>query len=410
MKKSGLMSLIVLAAVILASCGGFIDDYGTPTTESGGVSIPRFEDTVIYKNDNRFSYEKSDDDISSTLSERSWGHVVNTYRDEDLILMQFGTAPYKYNEKTGELTSVCVDPLCRANEERCPFNEMTSLCRYHNGMYFYEVITGLTQVGYDPETNTVREMWKGQEGYGILIQVFDGDWCYYYTIEENDVGSDSSEWIVAFNRQNIYNGKIEVIEETEGFNYSLILVTDERYYFEDLRNGGIFYTPVDDIENRTYIIDNVTSNYIFDKNCMYFIESFDDGTKTLSSIGYDGEDYINYETPDVYGIETVSVTNKYICYMNDDPTYVKIDGETERRNSPEIWRIDKATGEKELALTLSGDLQYISIEQFIVKGRYLYADFDMVTDEYCYGVRGRGVLRIDIETGAWYYISPEKVS
>lgn len=421
-KFAVILCMVLLISALLASCSEFINDYDIPidTEKKEENTAPCFENTAIYKNDNVFSYKESDDHTSSMLSEIGGGYKVNIYPDEDLILMQFGEEPYIYNEKTGELTSVCADPLCKAGKGRCPFELVTDEVRYHNGMYFFQGL-GFKNVSYEPATNKVREMWQVQMGLQLTDMIFDGEWCYYYTIEDDQKPDENgnlnvslSKMKVAFRKQNIYSGETKILKETTGCDESLFLVRDGRCYFVDFKRDAFYYTPEDDIENKTYILENVDTydgQYIFDDEKIYFAEKTEDEKlATLSSMDYDGGNYTNYGILffDFLGFDNISVTDKYIYYMMHDSTKVKIGTTLYTRYSPNIWRMNKKTGEKELVVTLSGDLQYVSINQFIVSGRYLYANFDYIADDFYTNTGDLGILRIDVETGEWYYISNEK--
>ena len=337
-----------------------------------------------------------------------WGKVDGY---DNYICMEFNGIPYRFDEETGALICYCSDPICDHMVTTCPFWGNSGNCIYYNNSIYYIKLQfdqkskhDKMYVSYDIEDKELHQLRGGNFGYNISTQVYYNNYCYFYEI---DVDEENGEWTVFLKRQNLDTYDIELLETTAGFNTMILFGNEDKLYFVDNMFGVIYYTPVDDLTNKTIIYNSVTDEYMTDGENIFFIEYCKDGRRTISSIGYDGTNYKDYGLSNVW---RYYVTNKYIYYMTDETCPIEIDDDTFTLTSRYLFRYDKETQKSEKVLSFDDVLQTISIERFIVCGNYLYASFDFYSDGVSYNTCGNSIIRIDIKSGDWYYIDPLKTT
>lgn len=408
--KRAIIASVVLLALLLTSCNNdkFINDYENINKHT---DLYDFENTAFFSQNSMFEYTASDVTSNYTSVTYSEDYEIKKYPDDEYLYMEFNGVPSRYNEKTGVLTSYCIDPLCDHYSTECPFWGNIGNCELYNGLIFYirmSIEKGYDKayVYYNPETNKVEMLRKGYFGTGIVTMVYYNGYCYYYDLS---IDKETEDWTVYLYRQNIETKKIEELDKTDGYNSMILFGYNDKLFFRDTAYGQLYYTPVDNIKDKTIILNSETDDYMYNNEYLYFTETKGSGGKTVSRIAFDGSGYKNFSTDNIW---RYYVTDKFIYYMTDETTEIKYSGGTQTalKTARDIWRINKETDTVEKVITLDGALANISIDRFIVSGNYVYASFLMFENDYMYTRSGMGVLRINIETGAWYYISPQSIS
>lgn len=388
------------------SCSNdFINDYQNVETDIADNSI---ENTVLYKQNPEFSCsnpDKHDDSFFTAIDYMEETYVVQSENDEYLY-MEFSGVPYRYSKTDGVLTCFCTDPMCDHTQTSCPFGGNIGNCKYYNGKIYYSLMNfdggdnDKNFVSYDIANNSLKVLREGFFGYNIAQQVFYDNYCYFYDV---NVDKETNEWTVFLKRQNIYTNEIELCEVTEGYTTMMLFGNKDRLYFRDFAYGNIYYSPINDFSKKVVIFNYKTDHYILGEDKLFFVQYFIDGSSTLASISYDGTNYIDYQIAD---IGSYFITDKYIYYMTDETSEIEIGQDCFSINSRYLNRYNFENGDKERIISLDDVLKTISIRQFIVDRNYIYAAFDYYHDDISYNTCGNSILRIDVNSGEWYYIDP----
>lgn len=400
--------LLFLTAMFLASCENTIyqveDNMG-----------PQFQEyKTILDQYNEFSYVSSDDAASAETLDEICSSRLQYSEEYDSIIMIMDI-PYLYNDKTGNLGSLCTDPLCFHNTADCPYHGLISGVVFANqkayfnalepaeGMYVYYEL--------DLKNGRKRELRRRPMGAQVMSQYFDEDYAYYYDIIEQD---DSEQKTVnryyAFMRQNLDTLETEELSRTEGYIDTVIRKRfGDTFLFRRQSDGNLLIAPVDNLSAQTVIFDGFVSgknnSMQIEGDTVFFLELTDAGA-VLSSICYDGTGCRSYPIPELFDkIQSYYVTEKYIYYMGNEPLDIPSGGVTSFLCPRTIWRMNRETEEITLAYEMDERLDLVDIEQFVVKGNYIYAKYVLFTEDYQAIDDSEGYLRLGIADGSIYLIN-----
>ena len=90
--------------------------------------------------------------------------------------------------------------------------------------------------------------------------------------------------------------------------------------------------------------------------------------------------------------------------MYDEPVELPENNYADEISPRKIWRMNRETEEITLAYEMDERLATIDIEQFMVKGNYIYADYALFSDDFQELYSDDGYLRLGIEDGSIYLI------
>ena len=90
--------------------------------------------------------------------------------------------------------------------------------------------------------------------------------------------------------------------------------------------------------------------------------------------------------------------------MGNEPVDIPSGGVTSFLCPRTIWRMDRETEEITLAYEMDERLDLVDIEQFIVKGNYIYAKYVLFTEDYQAIDDSEGYLRLGSADGSIYLI------
>jgi hypothetical protein len=242
---------------------------------------------------------------------------------------------YRFNIMTGNITTVCPDPLCAHNTPDCPFYAMDpDYYVYKNKIYygrtFYFDIDfkdlGFSSdfVSFDISESKLKQYYSSEDISGALIgsELYVDKYRFYYdAIVDTKINTVNT----TINRMNLEDGSIDVLKvnssfkigsnDSTNFGDKFLFAIGQRIYFTD---GMEIYSTDFNMNDRQDIISGafISSKILTDGEYIYWGESEDsdntnfktlyrtklDGSGEKSSIGIITEDW--------------QLTKNYIYYLN----------------------------------------------------------------------------------------------
>lgn len=406
MKK--ILSYLVMIPLIFTSCGNTI----FPVTDNMGPE--KAENATILDAYHEFSFLPSEDGMSAEVLDNTCeGTLFYSPKYENSIVMKFGDIPCIYNDETGNIGSLCIDPLCLHKTRDCPYVGMdTGIILVNNNVYFSAYDPKIDKrVFYEVNLSSgkKRELHQRNLGLGIAAQYYDTDYTYYYEVlSEDDTANHTTSTVYIFTRQNLKTLETEELERTvdDIFDIALFGRSGNEFLFRSDVTGNLLTAPAEDITNRKIIFDGYTEfdPMMMEGDTLFFVENKDDKS-ILSSIKWDGSGYSTYPIENLCDFGTsFYVTEKYIYFMYDEPVKLPENDLKDEISPRKIWRMNRETEEITLAYEMDERLATVDIEQFIVKGNYIYADYTLFTDDFQEYCDSEGYLRLGIEDGSIYLI------
>lgn len=347
----------------------------------------------------------------------------------------------KYNVKTGNLTSVCQDPLCFHNTIDCPFYAMYRTMYVFDSKIAYTQLYSITDSSdnfnmagksmlYDVKNNSsiVRNTFE-TNSYSEYMSMLPVDNCILFY--ENIYNEDLDEWVDGIYRWNTDDNTITLMcgennTYNQGAKYpnvlacQMIFAIDSRVYFTDGKT--IFSTDLN-FENRT---DHVNGQFVLDVftdgEYIYYGIPVSDGSyiQTLHRVDFDGKNDKNLNITATK--ENISITKNYIYYMKHDEIDIgacRVSGYAGNRvilENSEIWRCDHNGENHELVFKFDGEYANYRILYEAYVGNYIYGLFSWWEDADGDGVFEDGdnhfsadndeykIMRIDVTSGEIYII------
>lgn len=341
------------------------------------------------------------------------------YSDEYLYF--YGETIHRYNPKTGNITCLCSDPLCRHGTE-CPFfgmNPVRSLYVHNNQVNYeqfgYIPVEGVNGTEYEPVERKMRFDIEKQTAEIVFDYIRDGieysggravdDYYageYYYYLHH--VLDEKDRLNYEMRRENLDTGKIEVLTQLGNIPAVIHYADAEWVYY--MHGSEILRMKTETPD----AAEKLTDMIVQDAAC--------DGENFYYRIREDGVDRIyrsdmNLENRECLIDENVSfmyLTEQYLYYV---PVQTVRIGERDVKCANDIYRWSKADGTAECVYSLPEDMREASYAigySFTVCGNYIYAGY-MRYDEAEREIAESGgsdrteYLRINIETGDLYYIT-----
>jgi len=365
-----------------------------------------------------FTYTASED-TQNTVFQRSGYFSYGIFVVGDYLYYNNGNMLYRYNTKTGNITSACADPLCLHDSYDCPFfNGLSGSGAMYSGVFnnkiYYKVkellwdkknhqIEGekLHSRIYDIETQTVTESKRQYDQNGPLNL---NDYCteneeYYYSMAANE---DGTNWQMTLLCYDVKTQKNRVVRSVSYENPMAFFSHDEEnlYYCDTVSIGKMNRQT----GKKTAIYQGECSMVNGDDQYFYFFRASDDSLWRLSREG--GEP----EPLEVEGVQASTfLTDNYIYYRYDNSFAAGKDGAGNILyvDGQDIWRMKKDGSEKERVFNFVESPGKMSLSRFVVIGNYIYGSW------VCFDESGnktstaaeKTLLRIDISTGEFYYIA-----
>ncbi len=417
--------LLFVISAVLTSCGN---------TNIGSQS----------QSESDFPYTESDDGYLTFNAESA----VAQFKYHDGHLYFNGGASYgihtegdgvptdylRMNLKTGNVISVCSDPLCRHDFADCPIygiGEVAFLSPagdlYFLSQYFFsengDSRLSAQFIKYDLIKNkvTVLEAFEnGSTGFGK--EIYTDDYRFYHGMFYD---ANRDEHIPAIMRMKLSDGKTEPFAGIDskmiegGYDYTddVLFTIDDRLYLTDSKT---LYSVDFHGKNRINHLDGYINGECYtDGEYVYYQSSDEICRRSLSGGDEEGLGI----TP--YSGTGYMLTENYIYYMSGAPVTLGkaqiygYNSDTVTLEGGEFWRCKHDGSENELIYKFSGDTESYRPRHWIVVGNYIYASYYWWTDADGDGIFEEGdnhesypvngstlhrILRIDVNTGEEYFI------
>lgn len=354
-------------------------------------------------------------------------YVGSSYGDSEMTL-------YRYNVQTGNITTVCADPLCQHSDKECPFYALDIQYAVYDDKIIYDRMFFLKgdigdgdayteSVIYDLMENTLTK-YSTSDGFKDVLndrELYSGNYRFFYNkvIEE-----ETQESKLALCRMNLDSGEIVVLDEnasTAGLTLTsyMVFAVGEYLYFTDGKE--LYRTDMDLQEKTTVLSGSFDTQAIYtDGEYIYWgsRETKDSNILTLYRAKLDGSDQT------ALGIQTYSfcLTENYIYYKNID-RYTHGKDKRSGSNGEEIGGVGTVlcrashdgSNQEELFSFWQGDTFYLLRYPCYVNN-FVYCLYDTYTDADRDGAirddeyfessdyKDYTILRIDLNTGEMDFI------
>lgn len=413
--KPTLIMILLYIMLCLTSCDNKMQYIDNET---------EIDETIEKAEDDKFEYTYSDDSYVKYNSV----NLSNQFQYYDGCLYFNKGTLMRYNCETGNITTVCSDPLCDHKSYDCPFFMMNPFVVYKDRVFFrrVNVFDDYTeQMSYNISTAAlkVHEKIDSMNGGEYLKQILIDNYRYYYDYKQKD---ETSEPEAVICRMNLDTGKIETVSgdlQKDELDYYIpytqifLFTVDSRVYFTD---GKIIFSTDLDLKNRTdHITGKFPGDVYTDGEYIYYSQKQDE-TTDIYRMKFDGSDNTYIVTVSTYS--SWQFTEKYIYYQTPDVVdigKVRISGYASDRvelHGSEIRRCRHDGSGDELVYKFEGDMANCRIFGYTVYGNYIYGDYQEWIDKDGNGVFEEGenysnyndpdykFMRIDVTTGEIYYI------
>jgi len=371
-------------------------------------------ETTILAQYSDFTYISSEDKMTAEVLDTGCnGTLFYSPMYENSIIIKLNDVPCIYNDETGNIGSLCIDPLCLHDTMECPYGGMTSGVILKDNKAYFNVFKPLEEVrGFyelDLKSGRKRELRVKDMGLGCDTQFYDDDFSYFYeAAAEDDPENKTSKTVWIFYRQDMKTLKWEELERSvDMLDIQLFGRYGDRFLFHSGVTGNLLTAPVDNVTDRSILFDGYAefAPMMVEGDTIFFIE-IRDGQSSLSSIRADGIDYKSYPIENLCDFGTpFYVTKNYIYFMYDEPVELPENNYADEISPRKIWRMNRETEEITLAYEMDERLDLVDIEQFVVKGNYIYAKYVLFTEDYQTIDDSEGYLRLGIADGSIYLIN-----
>jgi hypothetical protein len=439
MKNEGEMSfkkvlLICVVMLLLSSCSK--ENLANPSNtfeQENGVVLD-------------FSYSESDDNVILYNAYNS----TNIFQYEDGYIYFNKSGPFgstsstlmRYNVSTGNITSICPDPLCKHDSPDCPLygligafiiskNIIYFNCRYNylvrksdGAPDYYKKFCGF--VSYDIENNkrTVLEEYEDTIISGRPFDIFIYNYHYYY---RNIYDEKSNNYKITICRRNLITNEVIMLDDISLQDVTTIMLftLNNRIYFSD--GCSIFSTNYDGNDYQTLLNGKFDIAYT-DGQYIYYRSKLNDTSQfsqskdvyTVHRVDFNGKNDIDLNLC----TKNFAVTGKYIYYIAYDEEIIGKNGIKGRSgenivlSGSEIRRCNHDGSDNICVFRFDGDMvnYRLSVFPLTVIGNYIYSSYEKWTDINGDGIFVEGelynstdrktynIMRIDVNSGDVYYI------
>lgn len=352
----------------------------------------------------------------------------------------------RYDCKTGNLTSVCSDPLCTHDSPDCPFFGFTTIFYLYNNTVYYRRAysyanydannvykdtlewSGFVSYNMDSSQMKVYNQFDSLDYFEYGKQIYVENYCFYYDYIYSD---ESDKEIFAICRMDLNTGESVILggknnqfseSDPNMLSQMFLFTLDSRIYFTD---GKTIYSTDYDMNDKTehakgLFLDDVCTDgeYIYysaaqkNNNDMFISihrmnfdgsSDIDIGITANKWFGYFiTENYIYYTVPD----EKIIGKNKVSGYSGTDIIL----------NNSEIRRCRHDGSNDESVYKFDNDMANYRLTDICAAGNYIYGLYSYWTDSDNDGTFEDGdqyqssddnhynIMRINIETAVIHYI------
>ncbi len=423
------MKIRLLAAALLCAVGlllsgchdaGLVYEEELPGWEGEPSEVPdgelpsdeqpeEQEEKIWIVPDQTFDWREGGDTTDNMFS-----RPMHTLHEYDGALYYFSRPPIRYNPQNDVQISFCTDPLCAHDmQSKCPFYGIgSSLILLEDSVILRRDASDLrapdTVELLDLNDLTLRTL---REISGT-ITIFGGDVVcgdtYVYVNLVYDEQEDTQAYELC--RKDLKSGKVEILRSDTERYYTPLFAEGETVYFSYRGDDLIYAAPVDDLLRMTPVAQT-RGSWFFDRaeNCYYSLDA-KTGTVYRSSAPDMLEAIFTVEGMDYFYMTDQHIYYRRVHGQSEETTFY---GEVAYQNLYEYYRCDRDGGNATLIYREEyelGEYTYF-LREFVVLGNYLYAPwtmqlFDGEIDD------GKGsdkninssLVRIDLESGEWYYI------
>lgn len=416
MKKYLLIVLLVLLILTPISCNNKIIEVSPDEliNVNSTQSIPHINST-------EFEFTPNSDKATNNQSGELYALGLLQYYDDLLYLSAHGMV-YRYDIRTGNVTSLCDDPLCSHSDEACPFFGIIpyGFHIYNNKIYYTqnyfstkkdifsepETVNIGRFVMYDIENRKLKVIRNIPDGVLIESKYYHGNYLYYLNTLTDENGNHTFEIC----RQNLDNFNIESLIFLGSTPSAIAFINNDRIYL--VSGVGLYYYSLSDFSTPHYIYKNDSVDLITDGVYFYVLVRNENGTNSLIRIDMDGnnptklcDDNVGY----------ICSTEKYIYYRKNEKIVVGKDKFGNNIEIPDsnVYRVPKQGGNAVLVYSFPQNMKNYYIGRFIVDGIYLYANYGYYDEQNntlyeSIRIRPYDFIRINLKTGAIYYIYKEE--
>ena len=337
----------------------------------------------------------------------------------------------RYNCTSGNMSSICADPLCFHENEDCPivgildWNVLPdgSVCFWQRFQRTYRndagIITKEVNLNhhalYNPLEGKKTMLYEHDRSGFTGPELFDGDYRFYSDIifdEEREL------FVTGLYRMNLKNGDIKLLvessstEKNDSFTVPgfLFMARDNRVYLND--GASVFSVDYEGENHITHFEGVLPENMHSDGEFVYYQR--DDGIYRRSLSG-DAEEHI-VKCDNMYG--QLTLTTNYIYYQAGDTMIlgeVDIDGyaaEEAELSGGEFYRCRHDGSDLTKVAEMYGEYEHLRPTSMTIAGDYIYATYTGWQDKNgdgtftreeqlasAYGGDHLPILRIDTVSG-----------
>lgn len=373
-----------------------------------------------------FSYtENSDEPVSFGTQ------TIGTVKYYDGYVYIVSDTLYRVNVSTGNVTTVCQDPICVHDSENCPLYGIGGSSIYYlsdDGSVCFPGSRGFVRYDAAKMKTVLLDDYDGATFRSFGPEIYCGDYRIYDGFEY-DAGKDEATYGVR--RADLKNGGSSFFGGMTGADGKYVTLTaqpwfniGDRLYFED---GENFFSLDKEGGDRRDLFAKKSGGRIFTDGEFIYYQEADDFTNIWRRGLEGGEAEIVVR--DFYSPGTYMLTDEYIYYMKpdgDDVVLGKADirgyAADEVRITPLVICRSRHDGSGEERLALVTDIEKgLSPLGWIVVGNYFYCEYSYWEDADGDGIFTDGdnkystmitsggavcrLMRVDLTTGDIYIFS-----
>ncbi len=425
--------MIMVVCVLLTSCS---DNIST-------VKVERYRGLI---SDAEWTYVESDDvPLNDFVSSGEWYQYYDGclyfFNGNTDAFMNANTTLMRLNLKTGNMTTVCSDPLCTHKTQTCPFAGMIS-CLYIDGANLVYIRQMYIDKG-NQEGNHIRQfcsynletmkltVYKQEDvlsgiTYGQLLKILCYDGYYYYQDYVYNPDNEEYKWMIQ--KVNIETGEVvTLIDETDddAIQDGFLFILDGRIYFRNAES--IFSTDTELKDKQVHIEGRFPSSSILTdgKYIFYAVTEADGHSEKIYRMDLDGSNLIDLG---ICATSSWFLTTNYIYWSN--PDYFEINYANKSGSSQffsdAMYRCDHDGNNVETVYISEqkkdeNSNRYMQIMRSFAVGNYLFASYSVVNDENGNNLiddgeeysswdtyLGFNIMRVDIANQTYDLIYPNK--
>lgn len=425
MRRSVLLFISVL--LVLTSCG----------------SEPLYPDETARGSPDGFIYTESDDKPLTCNAQNGSDKLQFCngclYFSTGLGTEVSPTVYMRYNCSTGNLTSVCSDPVCRHDSEDCPLYGLSDwvIVSPDENIFFLKkyIVNTVNSSGaqaygglvcrlmeYDARSGQIKLLQNFEDGScGFSNELYTGEYRFYHDMYYD---KEQNDYIPAIMRMSLdtfetipFAGIGCELNESYAYSDDLLFILGDRIYLTDSR---AIYSLDFNGENRVDCVSASMTGSIYTDGEYIFYEN--EGELCRRALDGGGEERLG-----IYpnGSTRYYITEKYIYYISGEDVVLgkaNIYGyasDTVTLHGSEFRRCLHDGSGDERVFAFEDAEAGIRPLYWLAAGNYIYCFYTWWTDSdgdgvyeegdngYSYSVNGVTactILRIDVSTGEAYYI------